>query len=196
MPIEGIDHLFHELLAHQIELEMQNEELRYAQLELTESRNDYEELYNFAPVGYVTVNDQGVIEKANVTAAHLWGLGSNAFIDQPLVMFIVDDDHDIYYRFQRELLAARERRSCELRMLSQGADPISIILDGTVFESIHGRLSMRFAMTDITERTRAEEIVHRSQNELLAQREREKEQVRAELHRVRDELIRCNSSVI
>jgi len=70
---EAVQRLAHDLHTHQIELEMQNEELRRAQVELVESRDRYSDLYDFAPVGYVTISSKGLILEANLTFAKMLG---------------------------------------------------------------------------------------------------------------------------
>ena len=67
LTLEEIRHLAHELQTHQIELELQNDELRRAQEELVESRDRYADLYDFAPVGYVTVGEKGIVENVVIS---------------------------------------------------------------------------------------------------------------------------------
>src|SRR6516165_3694942 len=74
MPARKVRELVDELRVHQIELELQNEELRQAQLQLAESRDRYSDLYEFAPVGYVTLDRQRRIIESNLTAASLLGI--------------------------------------------------------------------------------------------------------------------------
>src|SRR4249920_3841213 len=84
---EAARRALHELRVHQIELEMQNEELRRIQEELEGSRARYFDLYDLAPVGYFTLNEQGLILEANLTAAKLLGVARSALVKQPLSRF-------------------------------------------------------------------------------------------------------------
>lgn len=80
MTPEEIQRLVHELQVHQIELQMQNEELRQAQSELARSRDRFSELYDCAPVGYVTIDAEGVVVEANLTAAAMFGVERAALV--------------------------------------------------------------------------------------------------------------------
>jgi PAS domain-containing protein len=86
----------HDLRVHQIELEMQNEELRQKQEELDAARAKYFNLYNFAPVGYLTISAEGLILEANLTAANSLGVEKGLLANQPLTRFITAEDQDIY----------------------------------------------------------------------------------------------------
>ena len=99
----GSRQLLHELRVHQIELEMQNEELRRAQEELEASRARYFDLYDLAPVGYFTLSEEGLILEANLTAARLLGVARGALVKQPLTRFILPEDQDIYYLHRKQL---------------------------------------------------------------------------------------------
>jgi PAS domain-containing protein len=93
---EGIRQTLHELRVHQIELEMQNEELRRAQAELEAARARYFDLYDLAPVGYCTLSEQGLILETNLTAATLLGVARGALVQQPISRFIFPEDQDLY----------------------------------------------------------------------------------------------------
>ena len=96
--------LVHELQVHQIELEMQNEELRRAQVELDAARARYFDLYDLAPVGYCTISEEGLILEANLTAATLLGVARGALVKQPITRFILKEDQDIYYLHRKTAL--------------------------------------------------------------------------------------------
>jgi len=112
----------HELRVHQIELEMQNEELRRTQEELEASRARYFDLYDLAPVGYVTLNEKGLILEANLTAAKLLGVARGALVKQPLSHFILPEDQDIHYRHLKALLETAAPQSWDLRLLRKDAE--------------------------------------------------------------------------
>jgi len=107
--------MLHELRVHQIELEMQNEELRRTQIELEASRARYFDLYNLAPVGYMTLSEQGLILEANLTAANLLGVDRSRLVKKPVTHFIVPEDEDVYYLHRKHLFETGARQVCEIR---------------------------------------------------------------------------------
>ena len=154
--------LLHELRVHQIELEMQNEELRRAQGELEASWARYFDLYDLAPVGYCTLSEQGLILEANLTAAALLGVDRSALLKQPLPRFILPEDQDIYYFHRKQLFESGRPQVCELRMVRQDA-PDSFFwtwLEATVAQDEEsGAPVCRTVLSDITERHQAEEAL-------------------------------------
>ncbi|MEJ2690294.1 MAG: ATP-binding protein, partial [Deltaproteobacteria bacterium] len=112
----------HELKTHQIELELQNEELRRVQEELVETRDRYVDLYDFAPVGYLTVDDGNRIVEANLTMADLLGEERQSLQGQLFSRFIFHEDQDIFYKHFKVLMASANRRGCELRMRKKEGD--------------------------------------------------------------------------
>ncbi|MCX7005159.1 MAG: PAS domain-containing protein, partial [bacterium] len=128
---DAVRRTLHELRVHQIELEMQNEELRTAQEELDAARAHYFDLYNLAPIGYVSVNEKGLILEANLTAATLLGVARGALVRQRVSQFILHDDQKIYYWHRKQLFATGAPQTCELRMVSQAGTPFWARLDAT-----------------------------------------------------------------
>ena len=98
--------LLHELRVHQIELEMQNDELRRAQLQLATTQARLFDLYELAPVGYCTVSENGDILEANLTLATLLGAKRGALVAQPLSQFILAADQDVFYALRQQVLSA------------------------------------------------------------------------------------------
>lgn len=99
--------LVHELEVHQIELEMQNEELVQAQVELEKSRDRYIDLYDFAPVGYLTLSDKGMILEANLTATSLLGMERKKLVRQRLANFVFREDRILFICSVRSCLNQR-----------------------------------------------------------------------------------------
>ncbi|MBK1721829.1 hybrid sensor histidine kinase/response regulator [Thiocystis violacea] len=113
---EDVARLFHELRVHQIELELQNEELRRTQDALALAHTRYFDLYDLAPVGYLTLSERGLISEANLAAAKLMGTTRQDLVRRPICDWVMPDDQDLYYRSRRRLDAAQPQQRCELRL--------------------------------------------------------------------------------
>jgi PAS domain S-box-containing protein len=163
LSIEAARPMLHELRVHQIELEMQNEELRRAQAELDAARARYFNLYDMAPVGYCTLSEQGLILEANLTAATLLGVARGALVKQPLTRFILPEDQDIYYRHHKQLFESGEPQACELRIVKMDGTAFWVHLAATAAQDAGGTPVCRTVMSDITERKRAEEALRESE---------------------------------
>jgi len=157
---EQVSNLVQELRTHQIQLELQNEELRMAQVDLAESRDRYSNLYDFAPVGYVTVSEKDLILEANLTLAVTLGVERGCLLKKPFTKFIVSEDQDIYHLHRRALLETKESRTCELRVRQKEGNPLWVRME-CVAEKDCDRSGIRFrsAIIDITKRKRAEEAL-------------------------------------
>ena len=130
--------MLHELRVHQIELEIQNEELRRAQAELEASRARYFDLYDLAPVGYFTVSEQGLIIEANLTAAGLLGVARGALVKQPLTRFILPEDQGIYYRHREQLFETGAPQVCEMRLAKKNGAQFWARLEATAVQDADG----------------------------------------------------------
>jgi two-component system sensor histidine kinase UhpB len=143
--------LIHELQVHQVELEMQNEEMRGAQAELEESRGRYKELYDFAPVGYVTLDQFGLILEANLTAATLLNVTRAALIGKHLQSFMDRESADALHLFLRKPLppGMKEILPCRLRPAEGTHFEISLNVGGEFDRS--GRLvRYRVVLVDVS----------------------------------------------
>jgi len=156
-PPEDAWRLLHELQVHQIELEMQNQELREAQAELDASRARYFDLYDLAPVGYCTVNTRGLILQANLTAASMLGMARGALVKLPLSRFILDRDRNIYDSSRKHLVKNGEPLSCELRMVKGDGSQFWVHLTINAANDGDGGSKLRVVLSDITARKQAEE---------------------------------------
>ena len=158
--------LVHELQVHQIELEMQNEELRMAQGQITESLAKYSDLYDFAPVGYITSNREGLILEANLTFAGHLGIERGRLIENPLWLYVATPDRARLRSHFEQVFKAGERRTCELRLQRPSGLELSVQLDSIRVLNVDGRESCRSSVTDISIRKEAEEQVNRVHDEL------------------------------
>ncbi len=151
-----IQDLIHELQVHQVELEIQNEELRQAQQALERSRDRYSDLYEFAPVGYLTLNRKGTVLEANLTLATLLGVERVALIDRPLSRFIVSEDQDVYYHHRRRLFETQQPQSCELRMVRGDGSRFWVQIEARASVDSEDEVVCQATLSDVTTRKRAE----------------------------------------
>lgn len=159
----------HELQVHQIELKVQNAELRRTQLELEESRERYFDLYNCAPVGYCTIDERGQILEANLRAAEMLGGSVDTLERQPLTRFISPEDQDIFYLQQRQTFATLGSESFEVRMRqTSGAEMVVWMVLVATFSDVEGHAIIgRVTMSDITLRKQMEQEQQRLQMQLF-----------------------------
>ncbi|MBU1743815.1 MAG: PAS domain S-box protein, partial [Proteobacteria bacterium] len=163
---EEVRQTLHELQVYQIELEMQNEELRRAQAELDASRTRYFDLYDLAPAGYCTVSEKGLILEANLTAANMLGVARSALVRRRLTSFILPEDRDIYYRRRKLLFETGAPQMCEMRMVKKDAAPFWARIDATAAQDADGAPMCRVVMSDITACKQAEAELQQAHDEL------------------------------
>ena len=159
--------LLHELQVHQVQLQMQNEELRRAQVKLDAARARYFDLYDLAPMGYLTLNERGLIVEANLTAAVLLGIVKSTLANRPLAQFVSREDQDSWYQYRKRLVETRAPQNCELRMLRAGGAPLWVRVEATAVPSFSpgspadtdGAPVYRLVLINITEDKNAEETL-------------------------------------
>lgn len=152
----------HELQVHQIELELQNEELRRTQAEVGAGHARYFDLYELAPVGYVTLSESGLIRQVNLSAASLLGVARSALAAQPIGNFILPTDQDIFFHVCKRLLASGEPEICELRLLRNSMAPTWVQFSAALAQDAEGTPEIRLALNDISAFKQAETALYDS----------------------------------
>ncbi len=155
--------LLHELQVHQVELEVQNQELREAQQMLEESRDQYRELYDSAPVGYVTLDEKGIIKRINYTGVEMLGVDRSRLLEMPFSLYVSRGDVTKFLRHLRLCRGAEEQITTDL-YLTKGTDKILVQMSTIpVREAGQSAVFYRTVLADITERRKMEEHIHQMQ---------------------------------
>ena len=182
MSAAEIQRLVHELRVHQVELETQNEELRTAQAELALSRDRFNDLYDFAPIGYLTLDQEATIREANLTLVNLLGVDRRRLIGSKFSRFIARESQDTLYLHLQAVRSGQPAQRCELTLRRADGSTFAAQLDSASGKDVNTDAAIcRIAVSDITERRRAEERLNASL--------REKEVLLREIHhRVKNNL--------
>ena len=165
--ISEMDRLLHELEVHQVELEMQNEELLRAYVAQEESHELYLNLFEFAPVGYITLSDDGLICEANIAAALLLGIDRSNLLKTPFTRYLTSEFADCYHR----LCAKSEpnnKQSFEIKIKREAGDLLYIQVEMVVNIQKERILKRRITLSDITKIKQTEIKASLSENQLLA----------------------------
>ena len=148
--------LLHDLRVHQIELEMQNEELKRSQAETEESRARYADLYDFAPVGYFTFDGNGLIKEVNLTGAAMLGVARELLINRRFSSFVDPRMRDAFSAHYQEVLHTGKTLSCELVVESKTCARMTAALKSVLKTDDYMHRTVRTAVLDITEQKLAE----------------------------------------
>ncbi len=146
--------LIHELEVHQIELELQNEELQRVRGELEETLERISDLFDFAPVGYLTLDRAGVIREANLAAATILGVTRSGLVNRSIGRYVAPKARHLFDGFLMRVFTNQSREACEVTLVVEGRPPLEVKLEAVVSDS--GR-ACKVALTDLTESKRAEE---------------------------------------
>ncbi|MHB8120779.1 MAG: sensor histidine kinase [Desulfuromonadaceae bacterium] len=157
--------LLHELQVHQIELEMQNTDLRQARYELETALEKYTDLYEFAPVGYFTLDRNGLIKAVNLAGACLIGIDRSRLIKRRFWPFVASKDRPSFSDFLEKVFASRHTESCEITLTSDENSLCFLQIEAIAFGSGD---ECRVAAIDITGRRNAENELANKQKELEA----------------------------
>jgi PAS domain S-box-containing protein len=165
---EDVLKITHELRIHQIELEMQNEELRNSQQALEELLHKYNDLFDFAPVGYFVIDTEGIILESNLTGSLLVGIERSLLVKKPFWLCIRTEDRDVFYLAKREVLDKRASKRCDLKMLrkTKGEFFAELLID-PIINGQGDAVQCRMAVIDISARKEAQDLLQLSRKELV-----------------------------
>ena len=151
---EDTARLVHELQVHQIELEMQNEELQQSHAQVETLLAQYTDLYDLAPAGYLTFDREGAIRQVNLTGARLFGVERSRLVNRRFGLFVAERDQRAFSDFLQKVFASQAKECCEVTLPKESSQPVVVQIEGTC--SADGQ-ECRAVVVDLTERKRAEE---------------------------------------
>jgi signal transduction histidine kinase/ActR/RegA family two-component response regulator len=160
--------LVHELQVHQIELELQNEELERARGELEAGLQSYSELYDFAPVGYFTLGREGEIRKANLTGSRLLKVERSRLVGGRFGRFVAAGSRPVFNAFLKKVFGSRAKEACDVVLQVEGGEPLSVHIEAAASEE---EQDCRAVLMDISELKRVEGALQeadRRRNDFLA----------------------------
>ncbi len=190
MSPDELRHLVHELRVHEIELRMQNDTLRQTQYELEKLQERFRELYDNAPVGYISIDTEGIINTANRTSADLLGLIRKELIGRRFTRFISSGDKTRYLEFFKPLTSGHPHGWVEVRLLKAGGESFHARLEGHAMA--HGKPEadeILLCLSDISEKKQAEDELEKTRDQLRklaahlqSVREEERKSMAREIH--------------
>lgn len=149
----------HELQVHQIELEMQNSELQEARDKMETLLETYTDLYDFAPIGYFSIDEQGLIMEVNLTGAALLGIERSRLINRRLQGFVDPPSRTAFLAFLKKVFAGSEKQICEMPLMNERSLPFWADLQAASASSLRGKKKWcRLAVSDVTALKQAEEV--------------------------------------
>jgi signal transduction histidine kinase/ActR/RegA family two-component response regulator len=190
--VEENARLVHELRVHQIELELQNEELQNARAELVVALARYSDLYDLAPMGYLTIAKDGGIQDANLTGARWLGMVRSRLVGARFGLFVSPEGRHVFNTFLASVFTSQSRQVCDLSICPEKSAPLWVHIEAVVSDD---RRTCRAIMINTTERKRAEQASQESEAryheaaEALAEEDRNKNHFLAVLsHELRNPL--------
>jgi PAS domain S-box-containing protein len=153
--------LIHELKLHQIELEIQNEDLLKTQLDLISSRNKYIEFYELAPIGYFSLDKNAIIKEVNQAGCQLLGLNKSSLINRCFTRYIVPEDQTLFSSYRKQILKNLSKKSFEIKLQKWNHPSFFSVIDfkAILDENTNEKHLLTF-VTDITHRKAFENNLH------------------------------------
>jgi PAS domain S-box-containing protein len=164
---DDVQRLVYLLQVHQVELEHQNEELRLAHQELESSRDKYVNLFDFSPIPYFTLDSDGIIKEANLSASRMFGYDRKNFVGRNLIYHIVLEERDVFHIFLNSIFDSSIKQSCELTVINKEKRNFRVLLEGLNLNSeSDSKPSCQVALIDLTEFKRIENSLKESNEKL------------------------------
>lgn len=163
----NVKEIIHELQVHQVELEMQNEELRRTQLKLQKSQKRYFELYNLAPTAYFTLDKKEKIKDVNRAGVALMGLEKNILIDKAFIIFVAPDSRNKFYKHIKKVISTSKSQKCDLNLLINLKVVSAHIETDSNYDSNGNLKSILITASDISKLKKTEEGLLKSQKKLM-----------------------------
>ncbi len=157
--------LLHVLQVHQIELEMQNAELRHVRDELEATLGKFTDLYDFAPIGYFTLDRGGTILAVNLSGSALLGIARGDVLGKSFPEFVTDKSRTDFFEFLGRVFALQRKESLEMALHPQGHDPLFVRIDAALCGS---GIECRLAVSDISEQKRVADALAKSEEQYRA----------------------------
>jgi signal transduction histidine kinase len=176
--------LLHEIQVHRIELEIQNAELRQARDEVEKSLETYTDLYDFAPVGYLTLDRSGDITAVNLSGASLLGVERSRLIGRRFGLWVMEEYRISFATFLETVYSSLGKEVCEVALLKKGNNPLFIQIEA--MDNASGQ-ECRLALIDITRHRQDEDDLRSYAHRLIEMEEDLRKKLAAELH---DEIAR------
>ncbi|MFO7635698.1 MAG: PAS domain S-box protein, partial [Clostridia bacterium] len=159
--LADLQRIVHELEVYQIELEMQNDELTVVRSSLESLLNQYTDLYDFAPVGYFTLDSNGKILKANLTGASLLGMERPALLNRPFGFFVLPEYRPILNTFLKTVFESQSRENCEVAILKEEKELFFVHIEAMALDTIQ---QCHIAVIDVTEQTLTQKKLSESEH--------------------------------
>src|SRR3989339_194984 len=160
---DEISVLVHELQVHQIELEMQNDELRQGQISLEEASRKYSDFYDFTPVGFLTLDESGLIREVTLTATRQLGVQRRHLTDKSFRFFIPVEDRNRFRLYLKRVFQETGPHPCETKLQRPDGGSFFAHLDSIAVIDVSGAKVCRTSITDISDLKEAEEKLQASE---------------------------------
>lgn len=151
LSLSDIKTLMQEIHVYQIELEMQNEELFYANERTKLSQKKYLDFYNISPVGFLTLNEAVSIIECNQTFVNMLGFNKTELITEKFIKFVELNNRDKFYLYIKELDESNNNQICELKLLTKYHNYLTVKLEGIKYYENPESCNFRIVVSDITE---------------------------------------------